>query len=226
MNYPPGFAIAIDGPVGVGKSTVARKLAQMLQLTYIDSGAMYRAVALYNMRAGVSSADEAAIVASLPHIDIRLTPDGAIYLNDENVSADIRNQALAEYTSTIAVYGDVRAALTTQQKVLAAATPVVMDGRDIGSQVLPHAPVKIYLDAKPEIRAERRYRELISKGQKANRAQVLAETHTRDERDKNREHAPLVQAEGAKYVDASHMNAEETVAHIATLVQNYLKSQL
>jgi len=219
MNYPPGFAIAIDGPVGVGKSTVARKLAQMLQLTYIDSGAMYRAVALYNMRAGAAATDEAAIVASLTHIDIRLTPDSVIYLNGENVSVDIRNQVLAEYTSTIAVYAGVRAALTAQQKALAAATPVVMDGRDIGSQVLPHAPVKIYLDAKPEIRAERRYRELISKGQKANRAQVLAETHTRDHRDKTREHAPLVQAEGAIYVDASHMNAEETVAYIRNLIE-------
>jgi len=222
MIYPPGFAIAIDGPVGVGKSTVARRLAQFLKLTYIDSGAMYRAVALYNQRAGVLATDEATIVTSLPSIKIRLASNGAVYLNEENVSTDIRNQALAEYASTIAAYAVVREALTAQQRALAAAAPVVMDGRDIGSFVLPHAAVKIYLDADPKIRAQRRYRELISKGQQADLAQVLEETHIRDERDKNRTHAPLVQAEDAIYVDASHMDANETVARIVEFVSKVM----
>lgn len=219
--FPTPFAIAIDGPVGVGKSTVARRLAERLGITYIDSGAMYRAVALYNMRRGINRHDEVAVSASLPNICIYLDPAGEIYLNDENITQDIRNQTLAEYTSTIAAYPAVRTALTNQQRALAAAAPVVMDGRDIGSQVLPHAQVKIYLDADPVIRAERRFRELQAKNIPAEFARVWEETLIRDERDKNREHAPLTRTPDAVYIDASHMDIEEELAIIIHAVEEY-----
>jgi cytidylate kinase len=217
------IAVAIDGPVGVGKSTQARRLAERLGFVYIDSGAMYRAVALYNMRRGVPSADETAVTASLPHISIRLAPTGEIFLNNEDITREIRNQALAEYTSNIAAYAAVRAALTQQQRALAADASVVMDGRDIGSQVLPNAQIKIYLDAEPLVRAERRFRELQEKGVPAELTRVWEETLIRDERDKNRQHAPLVRTADAIYIDASHYRIEETHEAIYNAVMCKLK---
>jgi len=208
QNTP--FAVAIDGPVGVGKSTVARRLAAHLGITYIDSGAMYRAVALYNQRLGNSAQNEADIVAGLPDIHIRLTPDSTVFLNGEDVTHAIRSQTLAEYTSTIAVYAPVREKLTAQQREMAAHASIVMDGRDIGSHVLPHARVKIYLDATPEVRAQRRLAELQAKGIQTDHAQVLAETLKRDHRDKTRQHAPLVRTPDAHYIDASTLDIDGT----------------
>jgi cytidylate kinase len=212
-----GFAVAIDGPVGVGKSTAARRLAADLGMAYIDTGAMYRAVALYNMHRGTDRHDVAAVTASLPGIDIQLRyRDGLqhILLNGEDVTLEIRNQRLAEYTSTIAAYASVRQKLTQQQKALAAAGRVVMDGRDIGSHVLPWAQVKIYLDADVRVRAERRLKELQAKGQPAELARVWEETVVRDERDKNRKHAPLVRTPDAVYIDTSDMTPDEMLAEI------------
>jgi cytidylate kinase len=214
MNEAQGFAVAIDGPVGVGKSTAARQLAKNLNMTYIDTGAMYRAVALYNMRKGTDKHDPKAVAESLPHIEINMTPEGTVYLNDEDITQEIRNQKLADYTSTIAAYAPVREKLTQQQKQLAATGEVVMDGRDIGSLVLPWAQVKIYLDADPKIRVERRCKELQAKEQPAELARIWEETLIRDERDKNREHAPLIQTPDAVYIDSSHMGFEEMLAEI------------
>jgi cytidylate kinase len=214
MNNKEAFAVAIDGPVGVGKSTAARKLAKALNMTYIDTGSMYRAVALFNMRQGTERHDAEAIAASLPQIEIHLTPTGEIHLNGEDVTQEIRNQALAEYTSVIASYPSVREKLTAQQRQLAATGQVVMDGRDIGSQVLPWAQVKIYLDADVGVRADRRFNELQAKGQPAERAKVWEETIIRDERDTTRSHAPLVRVPDAVYIDASHMCLEEMVEEI------------
>jgi len=219
MDNPTGFAVAIDGPVGVGKSTAAQQLAYDMGMTYIDTGAMYRAVALFNMRAGHDVNDESAIISSLEKICINLTPTGSVILNGEDVSSEIRNQALAEYTSAIAAYPAVRAKLTRQQKLLAENGEVVMDGRDIGSQVLPWAQVKIYLDAHVNIRAKRRQRELKAKGQPADFAQILEETKIRDERDKNRKTAPLIRTEDAVYIDASYMSPKELLCKITRLVQ-------
>ncbi|MCL2202695.1 MAG: (d)CMP kinase [Defluviitaleaceae bacterium] len=221
MN-PSGFAVAIDGPVGVGKSTVAQQLASNLHMTYIDTGAMYRAVALFNLRQGTDRHDATAIAASLPHIEIALTPAGAVLLNGEDVSHEIRNQLLAEYTSTIAAYAPVREKLTQQQKHLAANAHVVMDGRDIASYVLPWAQVKIYLDADVKIRAQRRYDELQAKGQPADFARVWEETLIRDERDKNRAHAPLVRTQDAIYIDTSNMSPGEMLEAITCHVKNKL----
>jgi cytidylate kinase len=178
---------------------------------------MYRAVALYNMNKGTDKHDEGAVSATLSDIDIKLRyRDGLqhILLNGTDITQAIRNQKLAEYTSTIAAYATVREKLTQQQKELAATGSVVMDGRDIASHVLPGAQVKIYLDADVRIRAERRLKELQAKGQPAEYARVWEETIVRDERDKNREHAPLIRVPEAIYIDTSHMTPDETLAEI------------
>ncbi|MCL2603114.1 MAG: (d)CMP kinase [Defluviitaleaceae bacterium] len=222
MTDNTGFAVAIDGPVGVGKSSAAKRLAGDLGMLYIDTGAMYRAVALYNMRRGTDKKDAEAVAASLSDIEIAFTPANGILLNGEDVSADIRSQAIADYTSMIAAYEPVRAKLTQQQRRLAENGHVIMDGRDIASQVLPWAQVKIYLDADPRIRAERRLRELQAKGQPAEYARVWEETLIRDERDKNRVHAPLVRTDDAIYIDTSHMDLDEMVAEITRYVKGRL----
>ena len=218
---PTGFAIAIDGPVGVGKSTTARRLADKLGMTYIDTGAMYRAVALYNLRAGISLHDEAAVTASLPDISIALSHSKGkqrISLNSEDITDAIRTQAISESASVVASYAPVREKLVAEQKKLAETGQVVMDGRDIGTHVLPWAQVKIYLDADVETRAARRAADLLLKGQPADMPQILEETIIRDQRDKSRTHSPLVQATDAIRIDTSNMTPDEVtdtiVSHI------------
>ena len=214
---PSGFAVAIDGPVGVGKSTNARQAAARLNMTYIDTGAMYRAVALYNMRRAVDPCDEAAITASLPHINIALRGQ-QILLNGEDITSQIRTQEISEAASVIASYAPVRVKLAAMQQELAKAGDVVMDGRDIASKVLPWAQVKIYLDADAKIRAQRRANELAAKGQPSDIDKIVQETIDRDYRDKNRAHSPLVQAPDAILIDTSHMTKDEVVSHIVEIV--------
>ena len=221
QNFTPhhGFAVAIDGPVGVGKSTQARNVANKLGMTYIDTGAMYRAVALYNIHAGTDPHNEAAIAASLPDINISLSHAGGkqhIFLNGEDITNSIRTQSIAEAASVVASYALVREKLVTEQKKLAATGHVVMDGRDIGSHVLPWAQVKIYLDADIDTRAARRAADLVAKGQQVDMAQIREETIIRDQRDKTRTHSPLVQAHDAIRIDTSHMTPEETTAEIVS----------
>jgi len=220
-KIPPGFAIAIDGTMGVGKSTVARLLAQMLGITYIDTGAMYRVVALYCLQNGLTG-QAAEIENSLENIGIELRYVGdtqRVFLNGQDVSELIRTQEISEITSKyVAVNEAVRKKLVAQQQELAKTGAVVMDGRDIGSQVLPWAQVKIYLDASPQIRARRRTLELESKGQPANYEMVLEETIQRDERDKTRQISPLVQAPDAIYIDTGHMTPQEVAEKIKEYV--------
>jgi len=211
------FAIAIDGPGGVGKSTTARKVAEKLGFTYIDTGAMYRAVALYNLRQQINVHNEAAVSASLCNIEIMLHRQH-IFLNGEDISADIRTQAVADATSIIAAYAPVRKKLVAEQQALAETTSVVMDGRDIASAVLPWAQVKIYLDAKLKTRAARRHAELIAKGQHRNLDDVIQDTKIRDERDCTRLHAPLIRVPEAVYIDNTTLTTEEVVAQIIALV--------
>jgi len=224
INIPPGFAIAIDGTMGVGKSTVAKLLAQMLDITYIDTGAMYRVVALYSLQNGLTSPAE--IENSLQYIDIALHHmDGAqrVFLNGQDVTELIRTQEISDITSkSVAVNEAVRQKLVTQQREIAKTGAVVMDGRDIGSQVLPGAQVKIYLDASPQTRARRRTLELENKGQPAEYETVLAETILRDERDKTRQISPLVQASDAIYIDTGHMTPQEVAKKIAEHVKEAL----
>ena len=223
-NIPPGFAIAIDGTMGVGKSTVAKLLAQMLGITYIDTGAMYRVVALYSIQNGLTSPAE--IENSLQYIDIGLRHvNGAqqVFLNGLDVTELIRTQEISDVTSKlVAINEAVRQKLVAQQRDIAKTGAVVMDGRDIGSQVLPGAQVKIYLDASPKIRARRRTLELEGKGQPVDYETVLAETILRDERDKTRQISPLVQASDAIYIDNGHMTVQETAEKIAEHVKEAL----
>jgi len=213
MTIPTGFAVAIDGPVGVGKSTTARQVATRLNMTYIDTGAMYRAVALYNIRQGTHIGNEVAVTASLPHINITLDKQ-QVFLNNKDVTQDIRTQEISNATSVIASYALVREKLVAMQQQLATTGEVVMDGRDIASRVLPWAQVKIYLDASTDIRAQRRADQLAAKGQPADIAKIRQETIDRDHRDKTREHSPLIQTPDAIYVDTGNMTMEEVITCI------------
>jgi len=203
------LCIAIDGPVGSGKSTVARMAAQELGFIYVDTGSMYRAVALYCMRLGIDTRDEAAVSEALPDIkiDIRQSGEGQeILLNGENVTALVRTQEVADGSSRVAVIPAVREKLTRLQQEMARNVSVVMDGRDIGTKVLPHAQVKIYLEASAEVRTRRRMGELQIKGLPNHYDTILEEIRERDYRDTNRAHAPLKKAEDAIVIDTSDMN--------------------
>ena len=222
MQNPPtstGFAVAIDGPAGVGKSTAAKNVANKLGMTYIDTGAMYRAVALYNTRVGTNLQDEATVAASLPDININLSHTNGkqrISLNGEDITNAIRTQAVSEGASVVASYAPVREKLVSEQKNLATTGQVVMDGRDISSHVLPWAQVKIYLDADVETRAARRAADLLLKGQPADMPQILEETIIRDQRDKTRTHSPLVQAPDAIRIDTTRMTPDEVTEAIVS----------
>ena len=208
-------SIAIDGPSGAGKSTLAKRLAKELGYIYVDTGAMYRSIGLYALRQGVDPKNADAVQALLPDIqlDIRLQ-DGSqhVYLNGEDVSTDIRAEAVGMAASAVSAHPAVRAFLLDTQRNLAKGQNILMDGRDIGTVVLPDATVKIFLTASPEARAERRRKELEEKGQPADFATVLADIEQRDYQDTHRAAAPLKQAEDAVLVDSSDIDFEQTFA--------------
>ena len=208
-------SIAIDGPSGAGKSTLAKRLAKELGYIYVDTGAMYRSIGLYALRQGVDPKNVDAVQALLPDIqlDIRLQ-DGSqhVYLNGEDVSTDIRAEAVGMAASAVSAHPAVRAFLLDTQRNLAKGQNILMDGRDIGTVVLPDATVKIFLTASPEARAERRRKELEEKGQPADFATVLADIQQRDYQDTHRAVAPLKQAEDAVLVDSSDIDFEQTFA--------------
>ena len=218
-----GFAIAIDGPGGVGKSTAAKLVANLLNITYIDTGAMYRAVALYNIQNGTDINNQTEIENSLQNIKIdlrQINNTQRVFLNNQDVTSLLRTQEISDFTSSaVAINETVRKKLVSQQQEMAKTGAVVMDGRDIGSQVLPWAQIKIYLDAAPEVRAKRRTLEMKSKGQPANYEQILEEIKTRDQRDKTRAISPLIQTADAIYIDTSHMNPQEVAEKIASYVK-------
>ena len=214
--------IAIDGPAGAGKSTIAKKLAKELGFVYVDTGAMYRSMGLYFLRKGVDGKDEAAIQAGCPEISVSIQYENGeqqVLLNGENVSGLIRTEEAGKMASTISAYGFVRDTLTELQRNLARTQNVIMDGRDIGTCILPNADVKIYLTASVECRATRRYKELLGRGVDANYDEIAADIAKRDEQDMNREVAPLRQAEDAVLVDSSDMNIDEVVEAIRKIYQ-------
>jgi len=226
MTNEQGFAVAIDGPVGVGKSTAAKMAAQMLDMTYIDTGAMYRAVAFYHIQNEIDIANAGKLEASLKDIDISLRYiDGAqrVYLNGQDITDLIRTQEISEATSVVATNEFVRKKLVAQQQEMAKTGAVIMDGRDIGSQVLPWAQVKIYLDAAPEIRARRRMLDLEGKGQPVDFEKIFEETMIRDHRDKTRPVSPLIQTQDAIYIDAADMTPQETAEKIVMYVKEQQK---
>jgi len=208
------FNIAIDGPAGAGKSTIARKAAEKLGFTYVDTGAMYRAMALYFLRKGIGRGDEEAIKAACPDMDISLQYcDGVqqVLLNGEDVSAFIRTEEVSSMTSAISVYAPVRQKLLKLQRELARTRDVVMDGRDIGTCVLPDAQAKIYLTASSHVRALRRYKELEEKGRMCNLEEIEHDIIERDYRDMHRDIAPLKQAPDAILIDSSQMTIGQVV---------------
>ena len=211
------YAIAIDGPSGAGKSTIAKRVAKELSFIYVDTGAMYRAMALYVLEQNIDPQDQAKVAAACPDIDVTiLYEDGVqqVLLNGKNVSTEIRQEIVGNTASKISVIKDVREKLVALQRQLAAKENVVMDGRDIGTQVLPDATVKIYLTASAKERAKRRYLELQEKGMPGELDQIEADIIERDNRDMNREISPLRQAEDAVLVDASFMGIEEVTAAV------------
>lgn len=217
------FSIALDGPAGAGKSTIAKTLAKTLGCVYIDTGAMYRTVGLYCILNDINYNEEMAVVKELTSIHITITYSNEqqhIFLNDKDVSLEIRTQEVAAAASKVATYKDVRKYLVDLQRKLASEVSVVMDGRDIGTVVLPEATLKIFLTASAKVRAERRKLEYAEKGVAVSLDQLIREINDRDEQDSNRKESPLKKAEDAVEVDSSDLNAKEVVETIINLLTN------
>ena len=223
MNETHPISIAIDGPSGAGKSTLARQLASALHCLYVDTGAIYRTIAYYAYANHLDPSDEAAVLAALPDIRIELCHDTEglqrMILNGEDVTDAIRLPQISQYASVVSAYPGVRAFLLEMQRDFARKGSVIMDGRDIGTVVLPHADVKIFLTASPEARARRRCLELEQRGTPEPFDQVLSEIQQRDWDDSHRETAPLRQAEDAVVVDTTELNFEESLAALLTVVR-------
>lgn len=216
------YNIAVDGPAGAGKSTIARAVAKELNIIYVDTGAMYRGMGLYMLRLGIDPEDEQAVIAHCDEADITLRyEDGVqvVCLNGENVNAYIRTEEVGAVTSRISVLPPVRKRITALQHELAASADCIMDGRDIGTCVLPHADVKIFLTASSAVRARRRYDELTAKGQDCDLTQIQADMEERDYRDMHREVSPLRQAQDAVLVDTSEMTPEQVIERILELCE-------
>ena len=217
-----GYNLASDGPAGAGKSTIAKAVAKRENLIYVDTGAMYRAMALFMLREKVNLADAEAVALKCAEADITIRYENGVQvvlLNGENVNGFLRTEEVGNAASTISVIGKVREKLVELQKKLAAESNCVMDGRDIGTCVLPNAQLKIYLTASSLVRAKRRYEELAAKGEVCNLEKIRADIEERDYRDMHREISPLRQAEDAILIDSSDMTVEEVISRIISLVK-------
>lgn len=202
--------VAIDGYSSCGKSTIAKALAKYAGYIYVDTGAMYRAIGLYTLRNGLT--DEAAIIRALPQIQVGFVQAGGaqhVTLNGEDIESQIRTLEVGNRASQVSQIKEVRAFLVAQQQAMGKDKGIVMDGRDIGTVVFPEAELKLFLTARPEVRAQRRYDELVEKGEKPDYNAVLADVNDRDYRDTHRAESPLRQAEDAIVVDNSDMTREE-----------------
>ena len=216
------YSIAIDGPAGAGKSTIAKRLAKELGFMYVDTGAIYRTVAYFLDLLGISPKDADGVERYIDEltINIEYDADGAqhMIMNGMDVSGDIRTQDISQKASLVSAHAVVREVLLDMQRDVAKKHNVIMDGRDIGTVVLPRANVKIFLTADPAVRAKRRYDELIAKGQKANLPTILKEIEQRDYQDTHRPIAPLKQAKDAVKVDTSELDIEGVVAEIKAII--------
>ncbi len=211
------FNIAVDGPAGAGKSTIAKLVAKKMNLIYVDTGAMYRAMALFMVRSAISLEDKAAIAAACKDVDITIKyEDGVqvVYLNGENVNAFLRTEEVGKAASAVSAIGEVRVKLVELQQKLAASSDCIMDGRDIGTCVLPNAQTKIYLTASSDVRAMRRYKELVERGESADFEVIKADIEARDYQDMHREISPLRQADDAILLDSSDLSIDEVVERI------------
>ena len=212
-----GYNVAIDGPAGAGKSTIAKRVAKEKGYIYVDTGAMYRALAVYFLDKKINPENLDAIVAACEGAEVKIQYEQGeqqVYLNGENITSRLRNEEVGNMASRTSANPAVRAHLLNLQRNLAAKNDVVMDGRDIGTVVLPDAQVKIYLTASVETRAKRRYDEYLAKGETADLEEIKKDIENRDHQDMTREISPLRQAEDAVLVDSSLMNIEEVVAAI------------
>lgn len=213
--------IAIDGPGGAGKSTVSKAIAARLGIVYVDTGALYRTVGYYVRGAEVNPKDSEAVAALLPNINIEVKYENGsqrVYLNGEDLGDKIRTPEMSMYASAVSAIPAVRAFLLDTQKDIARKNSVIMDGRDIGTVILPDADLKVFLTASPECRARRRYDELVAKGQTVNFEDVLNEMNERDKNDSTRATAPAVAAADAVYFDNTGMGLEETVEKIISMI--------
>ena len=217
------FSIAIDGPAGAGKSTVAKEIAKRLNFIYIDTGAMYRAFGLYYLKNNISLDNEDDVNKYVSSVTIEMeNKDGEnkLFLNQEDVTKEIRTEEASRGASKVSVYPKVREKMVELQQEMASKNNVVMDGRDIGTVVLPEATLKIYLTASVLVRAERRYKEQMEKGMDVNLEDIKKDIEERDYRDMNRETSPLKQASDAILVDTSSMNKDEVITEILKLCQD------
>ena len=217
-----GYSVAIDGPAGAGKSTIAKQIAKKMDFIYVDTGAMYRAMAYYLLQNHVDASDTAAIDVKCREADIRIryeNKEQQVWLNGENVNGMIRTEDVGNMASASSVNPNVRAKLVELQRKMAETDNVIMDGRDIGTTVLPNADVKIYLTAGSHVRARRRYEELKEKGTICDLETIERDIIERDERDMNREISPLRQAEDAVLVDSSDMTVEEVLGTIEEVIR-------
>ncbi len=217
------FQVAIDGPAGAGKSTIAKILAEELGFIYVDTGAMYRAMALSCLRNGKDVEDKEAVVEHCKQRKVSLNYENGeqqVLLDEENVNAYIRTEEVSQATSAISIYEGVREKLLNLQQQLGQEHNVVMDGRDIGTNVLKDAQVKIYLTASVQTRAKRRYEELVKKGMECNLKEIEEDIKERDYRDMHREIAPLKQAEQAVYLDSSELAIEQVVEKIRKIIED------
>lgn len=227
MNHTV-IAVAIDGPAGAGKSTIARAAAKQLGFIYVDTGALYRTIGLAAYRRGIAGTDTEKIIRMLSQITVGLQhQEGvqSVLLNGEDVSSDIRTPQISIYASQVSAIPEVRAYLLDLQRQMAQKQSVIMDGRDIGTIILPHAQVKIFLTASVQARAERRCAELREKGEQVTVQEVLADIQTRDEKDCSRSAAPLRQAEDAVCVDTSALTLEQSIAAVLQVIRSVLEEK-
>jgi len=217
------YNVAVDGPAGAGKSTIAKAVAKRMQLIYVDTGAMYRAMALFMLRQGVDGTDGELIDQKCREADISIgyeNGEQVVYLNGENVTPYLRTEEVGNMASVTSVQPTVRKRLVELQQKLASQRDCIMDGRDIGTCVLPNAQVKIYLTASSEVRAKRRCDELAQKGIAFDYEKVRRDIEERDYRDMHREHSPLKQAEDAVLVDSSDLTIEEVIERIVQICED------
>ncbi len=219
------IAVAIDGPAAAGKSTVAKKVAEIKGFTYIDTGAMYRAFTWYCLEKGIDCQDEKACVSLISEIHIELKPNHIVLCNGQDVSREIREPRVSSQVSYIASYKDIRLALVDSQRKMAEKDSVIMDGRDIGTYVLPNAEVKIFQIASVETRAVRRYEENLGKGIKCTLEEIDADVRKRDYIDSHREFAPLKAAPDAVLLDTSYMTVDEVVQNVLDIIDEKMKEK-
>lgn len=220
------YKIALDGPSGSGKSVMAKAVAKRLNILYVDTGALYRAIGLYMYRNKVDVTDSEAVIANLYKVDVKLTQaeEGqVVYLNGENVNTDIRLPEISMYASKVSAIPAVREFLLGLQRDTAKTNNVIMDGRDIGTVIFPDADVKIFLFARDEVRAKRRYLELQEKGIATTYEEVLADMLKRDENDRTRAVAPCKPAADAVMLDSSELSLEETISAIINIIESRIK---